>query len=83
MVTRSLRLPEATLAVAVMLALMGIAILAARSGGSSRQIGIVLGLEALLALGAVVLRSVAKSRWSRIDWMLCRPERALRARAAG
>jgi hypothetical protein len=83
MVTRGLRLPEATLAVAVMLALMAVAIIAARADGSSRQIGIVLGFEALLALSAVVLRSVAKSRWSHIDWMLCRPERALRARAAG
>ncbi|HEY6457646.1 MAG TPA: hypothetical protein VIY90_20405 [Steroidobacteraceae bacterium] len=82
MVTRSLRLTQATLAVVVMLALMAVAIVAARSGGSSKEIRIVIVLEALLALCGLVLRAAAKSRWSRIDWMLCRPDRALRARAA-
>jgi hypothetical protein len=83
MVTRSLRLAEATLAVVVMLALMAVAVIAARSDGSSEGILVVIALEALLALAALGLRSAAKSRWSRIDWMLCRPDRSLRARAAG
>ncbi len=83
MVTRSLRFAEGTLAVVVMLALMGVAILAARSEGSSKDIAIVVSLEAILAVAALALRSAAKSRWAAIDWMLCRPDRALRARTAG
>jgi hypothetical protein len=83
MVTRSLRFSEGALAVLVMIALMFIAIIAARSGGGSRDIVIVVVMEAVLAAGALALRAAAKSRWASIDWMLCRPERALRARAAG
>jgi hypothetical protein len=83
MVTRSMRFTEGSLAVVVMLALMGVAILAARSEGSSNDIAIVVALEAALAAAALALRSAAKSRWAAIDWMLCRPDRALRARAAG
>jgi hypothetical protein len=83
MVTRGLRFPEGALAVLVMLALMVVAIIAARSGGGGHDIVIVVVMEAALAAGAVALRAAAKSRWTSIDWMLCRPERALRARAAG
>jgi hypothetical protein len=83
MVTRSLRFAEGALAVAVMLALMAVAIIAAHSGGSSRDIVIAVVLEAVLAVTALALRSAAKARWAAIDWMLCRPGRALRTRAAG
>jgi hypothetical protein len=83
MVTRSMRFAEGALAVVVMLALMAVAIIAARSGGSSKDIVIVVALEAVLTVAALALRSAAKSRWARIDWMLCRPDRSLRVRAAG
>jgi hypothetical protein len=79
MLTRGLRLAESMLAVAVMLALMTVAILAARN---SDNLAIVVGLEFLLALSAVVLRYVARVRWARIDWMQCRADRALSGRSA-
>jgi hypothetical protein len=79
MLTRGLRLAESILAVAVMLALMAVAILAARN---SDNLATVVGLEFLLALAAVVLRLVARARWARIDWMQCRADRALSGRSA-
>ncbi len=82
MVTRGLRFAEGALAVVVMLALMAVAIVAARADGDTRDILIVVGIEALMAVGVIGLRSAAKARWEKIDWMLCRPDRALRARAA-
>jgi hypothetical protein len=82
MVTRGLRLAEGALAIAVMLALMAVAVLAARSGGSEQDLIVVAAIEVGLALAALVLRAAAKKRWESIDWMLCRPDRALRARAA-
>lgn len=82
MVTRGLRFTEGALAVGVMLALMVAAVIAARADGNRQDILIVAGIEAAMAIAAVVLRAAAKTRWEKIDWMLCRPERALRARAA-
>jgi hypothetical protein len=82
MVTRGLRFAEGALAVLAMLALMAVAVLAARADGETQNILIVVGIEAVMALAAVVLRAAAKARWQEIDWMLCRPDRALRARAA-
>jgi hypothetical protein len=82
MVTRGLRLAEGALAIAVMLALMAVAVLAARSGGETQDLLLVAAIEAALAVGAIVLRAAAKARWQNIDWTLCRPERAFRARAA-
>jgi hypothetical protein len=79
MLTRGLRVTESVLAVAVMLALMAVAILAARN---SNNLVTVLTLELLLALAALVLRYVARSRWARIDWMQCRADRALSGRSA-
>jgi hypothetical protein len=79
MLTRGLRWPEALLGVGVMLALMAIAVLAAsREGG----LATVLALEGALAVLALGLRSVALRRWTQIDWMLCRPDRALSLRSA-
>jgi len=82
MVTRGLRAPEATLAIVVMLALMAVAVLAARSEGQPGDLVAVVVLEALLAVLAVVFRGVARKRWLAIDWMLCRPDRGLVFRTA-
>jgi hypothetical protein len=82
MVTRGLRLLEGAVAVFVMLALMAVAVIAARADGDPRHLLIVVSLEVVMAIGALVLRAAAKSRWEKIDWMLCRPDRALRMRHA-
>jgi hypothetical protein len=82
MVTRGLRFAEGALAVMVMLALMAVAVLAARANGGTQDLVIAAGAEVGLAFVAVVIRSAARARWENIDWMLCRPDRALRARAA-
>ena len=79
MITRGLHWLEATLGIAVMLALMAVAVLAARSAG---DLIAVIALELALACLAVVLRFVAKRRWTSIDWMLCRPDRAALLRSA-
>jgi general stress protein CsbA len=82
MVTRGMRLAEGVLAVIVMLALMAVAVVAARANGETHDILIVASIEVVMAVAAIVLRSVAKARWENIDWMLCRPDRAFRTRAA-
>ena len=82
MLTRGLRAVEAILAIAVMLALMAVAVIAARSDGEANDLVTVIILEVLLAVLALVLRGVAKKRWARIDWMLCRRDRGLVLRAA-
>lgn len=79
MVTRGLRWPEAVLGIGVMLMLMAVAVLAARS---IESISTVVALEVLLAVLALIFRFAARRRWERIDWMLCRPDRTLSARAA-
>jgi hypothetical protein len=75
MITRGLRWIEALLGIGVMLTLMAIAVLAARSTGG--DIAIVIALEVLLACLALVLRAAAQRRWAAIDWTICRPDRAL------
>ena len=82
MVTRGLRALEAMLAIVVMLALMAVAVLAARSEGQPGDLVTVVVLEVLLAVLAVFFRGIAKKRWMAIDWMLCRPDRALVFRTA-
>lgn len=79
MLTRGLRWTEALLGTGVMLTLMAVAVLAA--SGDDGLITIV-ALEGVLAAIAVALRSIALRRWTRIDWMLCRPDRALSLRNA-
>jgi hypothetical protein len=81
MLTHRLRWQETVLSIAVMLALLAVAVLAARSKGDS-EIAAILAIEVGLAGVAVVLRRVARNRWSRLDWMQCRPNRALTARGA-
>ena len=82
MVTRGLRFFEGAMAIVVMLSLMAVAVVAARASGQKNDLFIVIAVEVVMAAGAVVLRAVAKARWEKIDWMLCRPDRALRVRAA-
>jgi hypothetical protein len=82
MVTHGMRFAEGALAVIVMLTLMAVAVIAARAGGDTQDILIVVGIEVAMAIAAVVLRSAARARWEKIDWMLCRPDLALRSRAA-
>jgi len=79
MITRGLRTLEALLGVGVMLSLMAVSVLVA-----SERVDLVavITLEVCLAVLAVVLRSVARRRWTQIDWMACRRDRALSARGA-
>ena len=72
MMTRGLRWIESTIAIVVMLSLMGVAVMAAREADDARTVA---ALEVLFAALAIVLRYIARARWHRIDWMLCRPER--------
>ena len=81
MITRGLRALEIILAIIVMLALMAVAVIAARSDAEPADLITVIVLEALLAALALVLRSVAKKRWAGIDWTLCRPDRGFAIRA--
>ena len=81
MLTHGLRWQETVLAIAVMLVLLSVAVLAARSKGDS-EIAAIVALEVGLAGVALVLRRVARRRWSKLDWMQCRPDRALTARGA-
>ena len=77
MVTRGLRWVEAGVGVFVMLGLMTLAIVIVEQGNN---LALVFVAEVLLAGLAFVLREVARRRWSRIDWMECRAERAHAAR---
>ena len=78
MLTRGVRWPEATLGVAVMLTMMGIALTIAET-----HVNPWLPISALAVLAALsnTLRQFARRRWLRIDWSECRPDaqRALRA----
>jgi hypothetical protein len=78
MMTRGLRWMESTLAIVLMLALMGVAVMAAREVQDTRAVAV---LEGLFAMLAIVLRFIARARWHRIDWMLCRPDRGELVRA--
>lgn len=79
MITRGLRIAESVMAIVVMLTLMAIAVLVARNAD---DLPMVLLLEFALALTAVALRYAARSRWTKIDWMQCRVDRALTGRSA-
>ena len=69
---------DAALAVVVILALMRTAYLASwPATPTATMIAYELGLVAL----ALVVREVARRRWGRLDWMLCRPEIGVRAAA--
>jgi hypothetical protein len=75
--TRGVRVPEAFAGVLVMLAMMIIAFIAIDDGLPR---WVVAASLSVLAAAALLLRSVARRRWSRIDWSQCRRESpALRA----
>jgi len=71
MVTQGLRGSESILGIAVMLSLMGVAVLAARA---NPEIHIVIAAEIVLLVAGLILRSCAAHRWSHIDWRLCKPD---------
>ncbi len=79
LVTQGLRWIECALGVMVMVALMVLAWVIAED---EAELTAVYLLEAMLAMLALVLRFAARRRWTRIDWMLSRPNRALVARGA-
>lgn len=69
---------DAVLAVVVMLALLWTAVYAASpSTPTTTLVAYELGLVALV----LIVREIARRRWSRLDWMLCRPDTAIRASA--
>jgi len=69
---------DVALAVAAMLALMAAAL---RVSSPATPTVTIIAFEAGLAVFAVVVRELARRRWSRIDWMLCRAEPGVRASA--
>jgi hypothetical protein len=69
---------DAALAAAAMLSLMAAAISISWPATSTATI---VALEAGLAALTFVVREIARRRWSRLDWMLCRPEIGVRASA--
>jgi hypothetical protein len=77
MQTQSLRLSDAALAVAVMVTLMLLAVIAAEG----RDLALVYAIEIALAVLAVVLRFVARVRWTGLDWRVCRAEPGTAARS--
>jgi hypothetical protein len=69
---------DAVLAVVVILTLMRTAFLASLpTTPTTTLVAYELGLAAL----ALFVRELARRRWSRLDWMLCRPELGVRASA--
>jgi hypothetical protein len=79
MITRGLRWIEIAVGSAVMLTLMTVAVLL---GQELVQLWLVFSIQALLLVLVFVLRAVARRRWARIDWIECRPPRALVPRRA-
>jgi hypothetical protein len=77
-ITHGLRWLEITAGVVVMALLMALAVFIA---GERVGLVTVFALEAGLAAFAVVLRFVARQRWTQIDWMLCRADRAMAGRS--
>lgn len=77
-VTARIGWSDATFAVAAMLALMGAAVYVSAPTTPSTTI---VAFEAGLAALAFVLRELARRRWTRLDWMLCRADTAVRASA--
>jgi hypothetical protein len=69
MQTSGLRWVDGVLAAATTMLIMAIALLAVDITSSA---GGVLALEAVLATSVPVFRSIARRRWSQLDWALCR-----------
>ena len=68
---------DAVLAVVVILALMRTAVLASSATSTATMVAYEIGLAAL----ALIVRELARRRWSRLDWMLCRADTNVRASA--
>jgi hypothetical protein len=69
---------DAALAVVVILALMRTAFVASwPTTATATIVTYELGLAAL----ALIVRELARRRWSQLDWMLCRPDTSVRASA--
>lgn len=79
MITRGLRWIEICVGSAVMLTLMAVSLLLSQE---LVKLWLVSTIEALLLVLVFVLRTVARRRWSRIDWVECRAPRVLVARQA-
>jgi hypothetical protein len=79
MITRGLRWLEIVSGVGVMLSLMALAVLVGRE---RVDLAAVIAFEIALVVLAIVARFVARRRWTQIDWMMCRPVRAMTARGA-
>jgi hypothetical protein len=69
---------DAALAVVVILALMSTAVYASSPATPTATI---VAYEMGLAALALIVREIARRRWSRLDWMLCRPDTSVRASA--
>jgi hypothetical protein len=67
-ITRGLRWLESALCIATLVPLTIAALSIARG-----RLDVAIGLELLLVALAVAYRLLARSRWNRLDWMLCRP----------
>jgi hypothetical protein len=78
MITRGIRWPEGLTGAFVMLGLMGVALDAGSETMSYTTAFLTLFVLALLSVG---LRLIARARWSRIDWSLCRTDRDTESRA--
>jgi hypothetical protein len=75
MMTRGIGWLDCSWAVGTMLIMMFAAVYA---DGNNTQQEAVIALEAVLAIFAVVFRTVAARRWGTLDWTMCRSERAIR-----
>lgn len=75
MLTRGVRWSEALLAIALMLTLMALPLM---FDTRVPNMTAVVALEVILAIVAIVLRFVARSRWASIDWTECRRPRDAR-----
>jgi len=75
-VTKGIGWFESCIAILAMVLLMGVAVFAT---DSPVDVATAVTLEAVLAGLAIVLRTLAKHRWTGLDWTLCRPELVTRA----
>jgi hypothetical protein len=69
---------DAALAVIVMLALMRTAV---HVSWPTTPTATIVAYEIGLAALALIVRELARRRWNRLDWMLCRPDTSVRASA--
>ncbi len=77
-VTARIGWSDAALAVVAMLALMAVAVYAASPATPTATL---VALETGLTALVVIVREIARRRWSQLDWMLCRAEPGVRASA--